>query len=152
MVQNPGTGALITEVPTATADELGAAIARARAAQPAWGALSFAERGRALRRLTHRMLSDPELLDTLVSESGKPHYEAEAMELFYTCELTRYYTGGAGRRALRDVRHPLVFSNKRARVIYHPRGVVGVMGRGTGRCSTTSPTASRRWPAATPSC
>jgi acyl-CoA reductase-like NAD-dependent aldehyde dehydrogenase len=129
MVQNPGTGALITEVPTATADELGAAIARARAAQPAWGALPFAERGRALRRLTHRMLSDPELLDTLVSESGKPHYEAEAMELFYTCELTRYYTGGAGRRALRDdVRHPLVFSNKRARVIYHPRGVVGVIG------------------------
>jgi len=76
MVQNPGTGAPITEVPTATATDVAAAIARARAAQPAWGALSFAERGRALRRLTHRMLSDPELLDTLVSESGKPHYEA----------------------------------------------------------------------------
>ena len=129
MVQNPGTGAPITEVSTATAADVAAAIARARAAQPAWGALSFAERGRALRRLTHRMLSDPELLDTLVSESGKPHYEAEAMELFYTCELTRYYTGRAGRRALRDdVRHPLVFSNKRARVVYHPRGVVGVIG------------------------
>ena len=129
MVQNPGTGAPITEVPTATAGDVAAAIARARAAQPAWGALSFAERGRALRRLTHRMLSDPELLDTLVSESGKPHYEAEAMELFYTCELTRYYTGRAGRRALRDdVRHPLVFSNKRARVVHHPRGVVGVIG------------------------
>jgi len=129
MVQNPGTGAPITEIPQATSADVAAAIARARAAQPAWGARSFAERGRALRRLTHRMLSDSALLDTLVSESGKPHYEAEAMELFYTCELTRYYTGRAGRRALRDdVRHPLVFSNKRARVVYHPRGVVGVIG------------------------
>ena len=130
MVQNPGTGATITEVPTATTAEVEAAIARARAAQPAWGALSFARaRARAAPPHPPHALGRPELLDTLVAESGKPHYEAEAMELFYTCELTRYYTGRAGRRALRDdVRHPLVFANKRARVVYHPRGVVGVIG------------------------
>jgi acyl-CoA reductase-like NAD-dependent aldehyde dehydrogenase len=128
-IQNPGTGATIAEVEPASAADVDAALARARAAQPAWGALPFAERARALRRLTHRMLSDSALIDTLVSESGKPRYEAEAVELFYTCELTRYYTGRAGKRALRDdVRHPLVFANKRARVVYHARGVVGVIG------------------------
>ena len=128
-VRNPGTGATIQEVPTATPAEVDAAVQRARAAQPGWGALSFADRARALRRLTHRMLADPTLIDALVGESGKPRYEAEAIELFYTCELTRYYTGRIGRRALRDdLRHPFVFANKRARVVYHPRGVVGVIG------------------------
>jgi acyl-CoA reductase-like NAD-dependent aldehyde dehydrogenase len=128
-VQNPGTGATIAEIATATPAEVDAAVQRARAAQPAWGALPFAERALAMRRLTHRMLTDPTLVDTIVSESGKPRYEAEAIELFYTCELTRYYTGRAGRRALRDdLRQPFVFANKRARVIYHPRGVVGVIG------------------------
>jgi acyl-CoA reductase-like NAD-dependent aldehyde dehydrogenase len=128
-VRNPGTGATIAEIPTTTAAEVDAAVQRARAAQPAWGALPFAERARALRRLTHRLVRDPSVADTIVGESGKPRYEAEAFEVFYTCELTRYYTGRAGRRALRDdLRHPLVFANKRARVVYHPRGVVGVIG------------------------
>jgi acyl-CoA reductase-like NAD-dependent aldehyde dehydrogenase len=128
-IRNPGTGAVIAEVPMASAGEAQEAVTSARAAQPAWGALPLPERARALRRLTHRMLSDDSLLDTLVSESGKPRYEAEAIELFYTCELVRYYTGRAGRRALRDdLRHPFVFANKRARVVYHARGVVGVIG------------------------
>ena len=128
-IRNPGTGATIAEIPVTTGAEIGAALARGRAAQPAWGALPFSERARALRRLTHRMLADDTLVDTLVGESGKPRYEAEAIEIFYTCELTRYYTGRAGRRALRDdLRHPFVFANKRARVVYHPRGVVGVIG------------------------
>jgi acyl-CoA reductase-like NAD-dependent aldehyde dehydrogenase len=72
---------------------------------------------------------DPSLVDTLVAESGKPRYEAELIELFYTLELTRFYTGRVGRRALADdLRHPFVFANKRARVVHHPRGVVGVIG------------------------
>src|SRR5207253_346737 len=59
----------------------------------------------------------------------KPHYEAIGIEIFYTLELTRYYTGRAGRRAMRDeVRRPFVFAYKRARVAKHPRGVVGVIG------------------------
>jgi acyl-CoA reductase-like NAD-dependent aldehyde dehydrogenase len=128
-VRNPGTGATLAELPAGTPDDVAAAMARARAAQPAWGQLPFAERARGLRRLARRMLEDAALIQTLVSESGKPRYEAEAIELFYTCELTRYYTGRAGRRALRDdLRHPFIFATKRARVVYHPRGVVGVIG------------------------
>ena len=66
---------------------------------------------------------------TLVAENGKPRYEAELFELFYVLELTRYYTGRAGRRALGDeLHHPFIFSNKRTRTVRHPRGVVGVIG------------------------
>jgi acyl-CoA reductase-like NAD-dependent aldehyde dehydrogenase len=119
----------VQEITPVTAADVAAAVQRARAAQPAWAALAFADRARALRRLTHRMLGDAALLDALVAESGKPRYEAEGIELFYTCELTRYYSGRAGRRALRDdLRHPFVFANKRARVVFHARGVVGVIG------------------------
>ena len=126
MITNPATGQLIQEVPAADAQAADAAMARARAAQPAWGALPFAERARMLRRLARALRDDPTFLDTLVAESGKPRYEAEGIELFYTLELTRYYTGRAGRRALADeLRHPFVFANKRARVVRHPRGVVG---------------------------
>jgi acyl-CoA reductase-like NAD-dependent aldehyde dehydrogenase len=128
-VHNPATGQLIREIPAAGAPEAEAALARARAAQPAWGELPFSERARILRRLARGLRDDPTLLDTLVAESGKPRYEAEAIELFYTLELTRYYTGRAGRRALADdVRHPFVFAYKRARVVHHPRGVVAVIG------------------------
>jgi acyl-CoA reductase-like NAD-dependent aldehyde dehydrogenase len=128
-VKNPATGEIIEEIPCADAAEAAAAVARARAAQPGWGALPFAERARALRRLGRAIRDDAGFLDTLCAESGKPRYEAELIELFYLLELTRYYTGRAGRRALRDeLRHPLIFANKRARVIHHPRGVVGVIG------------------------
>src|SRR5882757_2808132 len=95
-VMNPATGALCAEVPAHTPADVAGAVARARSAQPAWAALPFGTRARALRRLTHRMLDDRELLPILCSESGKPRFEAEAIELFYTCELTRYFTGRAG--------------------------------------------------------
>jgi succinate-semialdehyde dehydrogenase/glutarate-semialdehyde dehydrogenase len=94
-----------------------------------WARLAFRTRAALLRRLAGRILRDPALTDTLIAENGKPRYEAEAIEIFYTCELTRFLTGRAGRRALRDdLRHPFVFANKRARVVYHPHGVVGVIG------------------------
>ena len=98
-------------------------------AQAEWARLTVSARGAALRRMAGRILRDAELADTLIAENGKPRYEVEAIEIFYTCELTRFLTGRRGRRALADdVRRPFIFSNKRARVVYHPHGVVGVIG------------------------
>jgi acyl-CoA reductase-like NAD-dependent aldehyde dehydrogenase len=129
VIRNPANDQVLAELSCGGLPQVEEAVARARAAQPAWGALPFAKRGVALRRLARALRDDPGFLDTLIGESGKPSYEAEAIELFYTLELTRYYTGRSGRRALRDdLRHPLIFTNKRARVIHHPRGVVGVIG------------------------
>jgi acyl-CoA reductase-like NAD-dependent aldehyde dehydrogenase len=128
-VTNPATGELIQEIPAADAAAADAAMTRAREAQPAWGALPFSERARILRRVARAIRDDATFLDTLCAESGKPRYEAENIEVFYTLELTRYYTGRAGRRALADdLRHPFVFLNKRARVVRHARGVVAVIG------------------------
>jgi acyl-CoA reductase-like NAD-dependent aldehyde dehydrogenase len=128
-VENPATGALLRELPSATPGDVAAAFTRARAAQPAWARLSVRERGAALRRLCARLLRDEEAIETIVRESGKPRYEAEAIEIFYTCELTRFLSGRRGRRALADdVRRPFIFAHKRARVVQHPHGVVAVIG------------------------
>lgn len=129
VVTNPATGAVLAQVEPVRRPDVEAALARARAAQPAWAALPLAARAQALRRLARAIRDDGKLTELLVSESGKPHYEAEGIEVFYTLELTRYMTGRSGRRALRDdVRTPFVFMYKRARVVRHPRGVVGVIG------------------------
>ncbi|MES1206572.1 MAG: aldehyde dehydrogenase family protein [Pseudomonadota bacterium] len=129
LINNPATGARLAEVRATSRADVEAAHARAQAAQPAWAALHIAARAAALRRLARAIRDDARLTETLVSESGKPHYEAEGIEVFYTLELTRYYTGRQGRKALRDeVRRPFVFAYKRARVVRHPRGVVGVIG------------------------
>ena len=49
-VYNPATGQLIGTVPAMTPEDVTEAVARARAAQPAWEAAGFAERARILRR------------------------------------------------------------------------------------------------------
>jgi len=129
VISSPGSGAVVASVPVVSRADLDAALARARAAQPAWAALSLETRARDLRKLAAAIRDDPRLIPTLVSESGKPGHEAEAIEVFYTLEVTRYTTGRRGRRALTDdLRMPFVFAHKRARVVKHARGVVGVIG------------------------
>ena len=125
----PATGALLVEVPATTPAQVTEAFERARQAQPAWAALGVRARGQALRRLARALRDDARLTEALVAETGKPRYEAVGMEVFYVLELTRYYTGRAGRRALREERRrPFLFAIKRARVLRHPHGVVGVIG------------------------
>ena len=125
----PATGALLAEVPASSAAHVDAALERARRAQPAWEALGARDRGQALRRLARAIRDDQKLTELLVAETGKPRYEAVGIEVFYTLELTRFYSGRAGRNALREERRrPFVFAIKRARVLRLPHGVVGVIG------------------------
>jgi acyl-CoA reductase-like NAD-dependent aldehyde dehydrogenase len=128
-VLSPATGRSCGQMPSLTGPAVNAILDRAAAAQPAWAALDFTTRARHLRRLARAMARDEQLLDTLVAETGKPRYEAEGIELLYALELTRFLSGRAGRRALAEERRrPFFFRTKRARVVYHPRGVVGVIG------------------------
>jgi acyl-CoA reductase-like NAD-dependent aldehyde dehydrogenase len=87
------------------------------------------ERGRLLRRLAARVRADEELPRIISSETGKPLFEAVGFEVAYLCEVTRFLTGPAGRRALGESRRAsLIFPHKRARVAWRPRGVVAVIG------------------------
>jgi acyl-CoA reductase-like NAD-dependent aldehyde dehydrogenase len=128
-VLNPATGAAIAEVRAANASDIAAAVERARRAQPGWAALGPDGRAKALRKLAHRIVRDDKLVETITAESGKPRFEAEGIEIFYTAEITRFLTGRQGRRAIADdLRRPFLFAHKRARVTYVPHGVVAVIG------------------------
>lgn len=76
-VRNPTDGALIAEVPEAGVAQARAAIAAARAAQPAWGAMSPLERGVIMHRIAALITEHAEPLARLiVREQGKTISEA----------------------------------------------------------------------------
>jgi acyl-CoA reductase-like NAD-dependent aldehyde dehydrogenase len=128
-VRNPATGEICGEVPIVSAAAVADTVRRAAAAQSSWSRLPFSERRRVIRRLMRGLARDERLMSVLVAETGKPRFEAEGIELLYVLELTRFLSSSAGEAALAEhIRRPFLFRNKRARVLYHPRGVVGVIG------------------------
>jgi acyl-CoA reductase-like NAD-dependent aldehyde dehydrogenase len=128
-VVNPETQRTLRELTATSESELVAAVTRARAAQTAWQQFSVASRARALRQFVRRLAADTALIDTLVAESGKPRYEAEAFELLYLVELTRYLCSRRGRLPLQEVRgRPSILPHRRTRVRWEPLGVIGVIG------------------------
>ena len=78
-VLNPATEEVIADVPDATREELDRAVAAARAAFPAWAAVSPDARRAALARLAGVVVANTDALARLLTaEQGKPHREAKA--------------------------------------------------------------------------
>ena len=72
-VPDPATGEVIGTVPVHGIDDLNRAVARAKAAQPAWGALDDGERVATLNRAADAIERSSEALAELLSrEQGKP--------------------------------------------------------------------------------
>ena len=72
-VENPSTGEVLATAPDCTEAEVGRAVQGARAAQPAWGALTPRRRADALRELAALILEHREELAALDSaDSGAP--------------------------------------------------------------------------------
>jgi acyl-CoA reductase-like NAD-dependent aldehyde dehydrogenase len=128
-VVSPATLELVAEIPVTTDPELAAAAARARMAQPAWAALSFEDRGKALRRFRDVLLDrDEQFADVLTSETGKPRADAWTLELFSVCDAISFWAKNA-EGFLRDERvSPHLLKNKTAYSTYAPVGLVGIIG------------------------
>jgi acyl-CoA reductase-like NAD-dependent aldehyde dehydrogenase len=104
-------------------------IASARKAQRAWGALPHRTRARRLRALRDLLFRHAdEIVRTVGAETGKPPSEALAHEVFLLANLVQSYE----RHAPRILRGRSVGSwpllHKRARKVYEPYGVIGVIG------------------------
>jgi len=70
---NPSTGELVGTVPVTPANQVDAVIAKARAAMPAWAALSAQERADMLKPAGEKLLEKAEELGRILSlEQGKP--------------------------------------------------------------------------------
>jgi succinate-semialdehyde dehydrogenase/glutarate-semialdehyde dehydrogenase len=113
-----------------TAEDVRAALAVARAAQPGWAALSFSSRARFLTRALAVLLErQDEFIEVIVRESGKPRTEAIMIDLFASCDSLAWYAKHAEGilRTRKRSLHGVLRFMKQLRVVYQPLGVVGVI-------------------------
>ncbi|MDB4977658.1 MAG: Aldehyde Dehydrogenase [Myxococcaceae bacterium] len=127
-VRSPLNGELLATLPIHTADDVNAAVVRARRAFEVWSALSFKERRAHLldyrRELVRRM---DEIIDTVHRENGKTTADAAQELLLVLNHLTHAANRAQDLLKSRSVGSGLL-ANYRSRVSYHPYGVIGVIG------------------------
>ena len=106
------------------------AVARARAAAPAWAALSADERARRLSPLADRILAQAEAIAACVQEEiGKPDVEALLGEVLPSADVVKYWT-----RVVAELLDPeevemdaVAYPRKSGTLYREARGVVGVI-------------------------
>src|SRR5437868_14263873 len=125
---NPATLEELARFPIATADDVNAAVARARAAQPSAAALSCRKRPRYILKVRRALYDHKEELCRIISdETGKPEFEALTTEVFMVSDLMSHFAMKS-EKLLRHKRFTLaVFRNKRSLISREPLGVVGVI-------------------------
>ena len=96
-VIEPATEQVMAEVPRAGAEQVDAAVARAKAAFPAWRAVAPADRAKLLRELADAIEARHEELARLEARNaGKPIADARG-EIGMVVETFRYYAGAPER-------------------------------------------------------
>src|SRR5271156_1454934 len=82
-VSSPATEQPIGDVTVTTPDEVRAAVARARVAQPAWEALGFDGRSRIMEAALKVFMSRrDEYMAVIMRETGRSRFETIMMEVF----------------------------------------------------------------------
>src|SRR3990172_12883961 len=129
-LSSPATRESLHEISVANADDVRAALERARKAQPAWDALGPEGRVRYLRRaLDFLVAKQDEFIDVIVRESGKPRTEVLMMDVFSGCDALNYVAKRAPRMLRPEKRrlHGMLRITKQLRIVYRPLGVIGVI-------------------------
>ena len=127
---NPATGEILHQFDAASDSDVNAAVAQARAAQPAWNALGVHKRVSILRdfqRLLHEKKSEVAALIT--REAGKPMVEALLTEVMVVLDATRFCVENAF-DFLREQPVPhgnLAMKTKTGRILREPHGVIGII-------------------------
>jgi acyl-CoA reductase-like NAD-dependent aldehyde dehydrogenase len=127
-VANPADGSTLATLEAHGAEQVAAAVARLRAAQPEWEALGPEGRYRWLGALRDWVSENhEELTDLLQAETGKVRGDA-TLEPTIVCDLINFY-GKRSKQWLADEEvRPHLLITKRLRVVHRPHPVVGVIG------------------------
>jgi succinate-semialdehyde dehydrogenase/glutarate-semialdehyde dehydrogenase len=124
----PATGELIGEAPNMSADEVKQAVARARRAQEAWGALPVEERAARVLRFRDAIVDRAdEVVDLLARECGKPRHEALLHEVMVVADIATYFAKNAERILTPKQLSLHLMKHRKSYIHYMPRGVVGVI-------------------------
>jgi acyl-CoA reductase-like NAD-dependent aldehyde dehydrogenase len=122
-VLEPATEEVLAEVPRATAADVDAAVARAKAAWPGWRAVAPGDRAALLRRLADTIAEHHEELSVLEARNaGKPIGDARG-EMGMVVDTFRYYAG-APERLLGDT---IPVAGGLGFTVREPLGVVGLI-------------------------
>jgi acyl-CoA reductase-like NAD-dependent aldehyde dehydrogenase len=127
-LRNPATLDPIGEIEVQNAEDVAAAVERARKAQPGWAGLRFEDRARYLTRAVRVLLErSDDYLDVIIRETGKPRTEALAVEILAACDALSFYAKRA-KRILADRTVPVhLLKTKKLRLSYRPLGVVAII-------------------------
>ena len=121
----PATGEAISEVARSGPQDVEAAVAAAKAAQPGWAATTPVERGLVVRRIAALLERDLEKIAAIVAaETGKAPSEARA-ETGGAIEMG-YFVAGEGRRLYGRTTTSAV-PGRQASTIRQPVGVAGLI-------------------------
>lgn len=123
--RDPGTGDMVAELPRASADDVGRAVAAARRAQPAWGRLPASARAKYLLAAADALESDAEnWAELMCREMGKPAAES-SVECMRAAAILRFFAGEAhrpfGEHYASDAPGTWLFTRRQ------PVGVVGII-------------------------
>jgi acyl-CoA reductase-like NAD-dependent aldehyde dehydrogenase len=122
-VLNPATEELIAELEQAGVEEADEAVARARAAYPAWRAVAAADRARLLRRLAELVEENTEELAQIESRNvGKPIAGARG-EVGMVANVFHYYAGAVDKH----LGETIPAAGGEAMTFREPLGVVGLI-------------------------
>ena len=130
VVKSPVTLERIGDFACATAEDVQAAVMRARNAQSEWAQRSFDERAAVLWRLVDQFVERQDVIaDLVVKETGKPRNEAITMEVMAPCMQISHYAKHAARylKTKRRRASGLMRFSKKVSLVYQPLGVVGLI-------------------------
>jgi succinate-semialdehyde dehydrogenase/glutarate-semialdehyde dehydrogenase len=126
--RNPATSEVLGEVREQSAAEIRDAVARARRAQAAWGALPVETRAERVGAFRDAIVARAEELCGLISaETGKTRVEALSMEVMVIADLATYFVKRAARILAPEPISIHLLKNRASYVHYSPRGVVGII-------------------------
>ena len=127
IVREPATGAQIEALRVDDAEAVAAAVSRGRAVQGAWAECGARERGRLLKRARRELVRDrAQILRALERETGKARFDVVG-ELMSVCLDIGYLARRAPRYLRSEKRSTRPLFGKQGRVVYRPRGLVGII-------------------------
>jgi acyl-CoA reductase-like NAD-dependent aldehyde dehydrogenase len=129
---DPSTGAPTQEVSLASADDVGQAVASARAAYPAWRRLLADERRAILLRLADRLRSDADTLSTIAAvENGTPKQLGGLLVANLPADWFAYYAGWCDKIEGRTIPmlggSPVATADGLNYTVHEPYGVVAAI-------------------------
>lgn len=126
---NPGTGDVVGTFPVHGAADVSAAVDAARIAQQWWWDLGWDERKRRLLAWRSYLRTHmEELADLVHRETGKPMWDAEAVDVIATVMHLDWAAKHAEKTLSPQRVSPGILVHLRAEISYQPHGVVGVIG------------------------